>query len=392
MQPAARQPLICNYFQKVEKRNEQYFSAYLQIVRYPTQFADLPLLRTHERTAPAVPHQLKLSRRPPLNWISRHSNDRCSMDESADQQVPNPAPAAPSSALSADAVPVGTPLEWPIVDADGSLLFASGTVLATADEKAFLFKHFEPRRGDLADAAAQPAAVADTHAEPQTPLTLADMHVEIGALVGVRLQMGSGAPMHPCRIIGFAPNHSLFITPPLQQGRMLALGLGENIDIVAIASQAVFRFVCTVEAICRSPFDYVVLSRPGPIRRLRERKSIRVETHFAVRFGIGETGDTYDGLGVAKSLSALGMSLMAPWTLGAVGDRLRVAFRLGSAEMDTEIQTTAVIRNLQKSTGADSSSVHGLEFDQLEPAQQIALKVFVFDRQDDVQQWSHGFK
>ena len=140
MQPAARQPLICNYFQKVEKRNEQYFSACLQIVRYPTQFADLPRLRTHERTAPAVPHQLKLSRRPPLNWISRHSNDRCSMDESADQQVPNPAPAAPSSVLSADAVPVGTPLEWPIVDADGSLLFASATVLATADEKTFLFK------------------------------------------------------------------------------------------------------------------------------------------------------------------------------------------------------------------------------------------------------------
>lgn len=76
-----------------------------------------------------------------------------------------------------------------------------------------------------------------------------------------------------------------------------------------------FRFVCTVEAVCRSPFDYVVLSRPGPIRRLRERKSMRVQTHFAVRFGVGETGDTYDGLGVAKSLSALGMSLMAPWTL-----------------------------------------------------------------------------
>jgi c-di-GMP-binding flagellar brake protein YcgR len=83
---------------------------------------------------------------------------------------------------------------------------------------------------------------------------------------------------------------------------------------------------------------------------------------------------------------------MAPWALGAVGDRLRVAFRLRSEEMDTKIQTTAVIRNLQKSTGADTSSVHGLEFDQLEPAQQIALKVFVFDRQDDVQQWSHGFK
>ncbi|HEX7932742.1 MAG TPA: flagellar brake protein [Paraburkholderia sp.] len=315
------------------------------------------------------------------------------MDQPADQQFPHPSPV-----LTADAVPIGTALEWPIIDADGSLLFASGTVLATADERAFLFEHFQPRRGDLPDALAGQTDQPAPHAEAGSALSLADMHLEIGALIGIRQRLGSGAPMHPCRIIGFAPNHSLFVTPPLQQGRMLDLGLGENIEIVAIASQAVFRFVCTIDAICRSPFDYVVLSKPGPIRRLRERKSIRVQTHFAVRFGIGETGetgqtgDTHDGLGVAKSLSALGMSLMAPWSLGAVGERLRVAFRLKSAEMDTEIQTSAVIRNVHNSGGPGASSIHGLEFDQLEPVQQMAMKVFVFDRQEDVQQWSHGLK
>jgi c-di-GMP-binding flagellar brake protein YcgR len=309
------------------------------------------------------------------------------MDEPAGQQFPDPSPL-----LTADAVPLGTPLEWPVVDADGSLLFSAGTVLATADERAFLFQHFQPHRGDLPDALAQQAAQPKPHAEADNPLTIADMHLEIGALIGVRLQLGSGAPMHPCRIIGFAPNHSLFVTPPLQQGRVLALGLGENIEIVAIASHSVFRFVCTVEAVCRSPFDYVVLSKPGPIRRLRERKSIRVQTHLAVRFGIGETGDAYEGLGVAKSISALGMSLTAPWTLGAVGDRLRVAFRLQSGEMDSGVHTTAVIRNVQKGTGTSASSVHGLELDRLEPVQQMAMKVFVFDRQEDVQQWSHGLK
>ncbi|ASW00790.1 flagellar brake protein [Paraburkholderia aromaticivorans] len=314
------------------------------------------------------------------------------MDNPLEENVEENAPAAQTPALNPDHVPVGTALDWPIVDTDGTLLFAAGNILASPDERNFLFAHFHPQRGDLLDTATQPLPQPGTQADPATPLTLKDMHLEIGALIGVRPQLGSGAPMHPCRIIGFAPNHALFVTPPLHDGRMLPLGLGENIELVAIASHAVFRFVCTVEAICRSPFDYVVLSKPGVIRRLRERKSIRVRTHLAVRFGIGESGQSYEGLGLAKGISALGMSLAASWTLGAVGDRLRLAFRLKSKDLDTEIETTAVIRNVHIGKGPGEPSIHGLELDQLDATQQMAMKVFVFDRQDDVVYWSNGLK
>ncbi|NPT47505.1 flagellar brake protein [Paraburkholderia sp. 1N] len=295
----------------------------------------------------------------------------------------------PTPHLTLEAVPIGIPLDWPIADSDGTLLFAGGTILATTDERKFLFDNFHPHRGDLLDTATQQEPQSD---HPTDKPTLKDMHLTIGALIGVRSQLGSGAPMHPCRIIGFAPNHALFVTPPLHEGRILPLGLSENVEIVAIASHAVFRFVCTVEAVCRAPFDYVVLSKPGVIRRLRERKSIRVHAHLAVRFGIGETGDSYEGLGLAKSISADGMSLTASWTLGTVGERLRVAFCLKSAEQQTEIETTAVIRNVQKGNAPGEPSTHGLELDQLDVAQQMAMKVFVFDRQDDVQYWSNGLK
>ncbi|MFL9963815.1 flagellar brake protein [Paraburkholderia sediminicola] len=314
------------------------------------------------------------------------------MDNPVEEHVEENSPAALSPALSPVAVPVGTPLDWPIVDSDGTLLFASGTILATPNERDFLFGNFHPQRGDLLDSTVQPPSETAQPGDSSSPLTLRDMHLEIGALIGMRSQVGSGAPMHPCRIIGFAPNHALFVTPPLHGGRMLPLGLGENVEIVAIASHAVFRFVCTVEAICRAPFDYVVLSRPDMVRRLRERKSIRVRAHLAVRFGLGETGETYEGLGRAKGISALGMSLTASWTLGAVGERLRVAFRLKSADLDTEIVTSAIIRNVQKGSGPGEPSHHGLEFDRLDAAQQMAMKVYVFDRQDDVLYWSHGLK
>ena len=134
-----------------------------------------------------------------------------------------------------------------------------------------------------------------------------------------------------------------------------------------------------------------MLSKPGAIRRLRERKSVRVHTHLAVRSGIGETGESYDGLGLANGVSALGMSLTTPWTLGAVGERLRIAFRLNSAELDAGIETATVIRNVQKGASGEPS-IHGLQFDQLDSAQQMAMKVFVFDHQDDVSYWSNRLK
>ncbi|SDI28299.1 flagellar brake protein [Paraburkholderia phenazinium] len=292
------------------------------------------------------------------------------------------------AALTLDTVPVGTPLDWPIVDRDGALLFEAGAILVGIEERKFLFDNFSPHRGDLSENAAASGEAALRAPETADPLTVKDMHLTIGALIGLRQQIGSAAPMHPSRIIGFAPNEALFATPPLFEGKILPLNLGENVEIVAIASQAVFRFVCTVVAVCQLPFDYIVLSKPGVIRRLRERKSIRVRAHLAVRYGIGETGESYEGLGLAKGISALGMSLAASWPLGQVGDRLRVAFALKSKDLDTPIETTAVIRNIQKGA-AGEPAVHGLEFDQLDMAQQMAMKVFVFDRQDDVLYWTN---
>jgi c-di-GMP-binding flagellar brake protein YcgR len=298
----------------------------------------------------------------------------------------------PSALLAADAVPIGTPLEWPVVDSDGSLLFDRGAVVIGPEERRFLFAHFKPRRGDLhAEAENAASATADSHDadDEDTPLALKDTHLSIGALIGIRPQNASG-PMHPSRIIGFAPNQSVFVMPPHVDGRPLTLTIGENVEIVAIASQAVFRFVCTVDAVCHQPFDYVVLSRPGVIRRLRERKSIRVRARLPVRFGVNPHGDAYEGLGVMQTISALGMSFGTPWLVGKVGERLRVSFRLQSKDSDTLIETTAIVRNAQPASATDALATHGLEFEHLDAAQQLALKSYVFDRIDDISHWSNA--
>jgi hypothetical protein len=298
-----------------------------------------------------------------------------------------------SRQLSPDAVPVGTPLAFPLVDSDGTLLFERGAVVIGAEEHRFLFQHFKPQRGDLSATdegmAATPSAAK--LAESDT-LTLKEMHLTIGALIGVRSQVGMGAPMHPSRIIGFAPNESLFVTPPLVDGKPMQLAVGENVEIVAIASQAVFRFVCTVDSVCQVPFHYLVLSKPGVVRRLRERKSVRVRASLPLRFGIDADGTGYESLGLVQSVSAMGMSFAAPWTVGEVGKRIRVAFTLRSKDLETSIETTAIIRNVQAGSLPGDPTTHGIEFEKLDQVEQMALKVYVFDRIDDVIFWTSGPK
>lgn len=293
--------------------------------------------------------------------------------------------------LTPESLPLGQPLAWPVVDRDGTLLLARGTVLVNETERRFLFEHFAPQRGDLEapEAPQEESGQGGTDAAP----ALRDMHLTLGALMGLRSQMrGSSGPMHPCRLIGFAPNDMMFVTPPHVGGRMLELMPGENVDLVAIASQAVYRFVCSVEAICQAPLEYLILSKPAAVRRLRERKSIRVRAHIPVRYGLGEGGAGYEGIALARSISARGLSILAPWALGKVGERLRITFTVHSGEVVTPIETSAVIRNVHQEggpdAGTDAAATLGLELDQLSATEQMAMKVYVFDRHDDVLYWT----
>ncbi|CAM2188290.1 Flagellar brake protein YcgR [Paraburkholderia sacchari] len=295
---------------------------------------------------------------------------------------------APDAAsLTPADLPPGQPLEWPLVDHDGTLLLERGATLVGEMERDFLFRHFAPRRGDRTAPEAEDAFAHVKPQEQEAALTVRDLHLSIGASMGLRPQQGaSGAPMQPCKLIGFAPNESIFATLPYADGRPIALTPGENVEIVAIASQAVYRFVCTLHAIHHAPLGYLVLSEPAHIRLLRERKSIRVHAHFPVRFGIGAEG--YQGVALARGISALGLSLVAPWALGQVGERLRIAFSLRSGDLDTPIETSAVIRNVQQEDVTQCTL--GLELDSLTSAEQMAMKVYVFDRHDDVVYWSNS--
>jgi hypothetical protein len=266
------------------------------------------------------------------------------------------------------------------VDDSGVLLLDQGATLACVEEREFLFEHFRPWRGDLPVAATSTTSVLPPLTEPR-PMTVADMGLAIGMPLGVRPQLSGSHAMRSSRVIGLAPNHMLFITPPRQPREPLDLIYGEQVEVMAVSDLALSWCLCTVEAICSDPFRYVVLSAPGNIRRLRKRGTVRAQVRLPVRHGRSSTADSqYDGIGLAQDISASGMSLMTRGSLGSVGDRFRIAFRIKTGDLDICLRPVAIIRNVRDGMAVQGCTIHGLEFEGLEASEQIALKAFVLER------------
>jgi c-di-GMP-binding flagellar brake protein YcgR len=281
--------------------------------------------------------------------------------------------------LSPTDIPLSEPLDWPILDAGGALLFEIGTVVPDEASRIFLFQQFELHRATEAAAA---VAKGDEAARDE-PVTLEDIGLTIGGRVGLRGTGTTGSSMYASRVIGFSTprrngERSLFISQPLMTGfGALDLTRGEQVEMVALTGKGVFRFACTVDAISREPFNYAVLSAPGAIRRLRTRKFARMPTRLAARFAPQDDASGNFKLGRVSDISPYGMSLTVVAPAARVGDRLQLSFHFNTDGTDVQIDTIAIVRHVGETEGATNSAAYGLEFESLEPSQRIALKSFM---------------
>ncbi|KQR74017.1 pilus assembly protein PilZ [Burkholderia sp. Leaf177] len=290
--------------------------------------------------------------------------------------------------LALSDVPLGEPLAWPIVSADGALLLNAGAIIAGAAERAFLFAHFEPHRlEDSAQSLTRAAPALESSSSGAELLTLETIGLKIGARLGLR---GSAASaMYSSRVIGFSTpgpqrTRAVFITQPVMAGHEpLALSHGERVELVALGTRAVFQFACTVDAVCREPFSYLILSEPGAIRRLRARRFVRMVTRLPAHFSAIDSGQNdvpTNQLGLIRDISPFGMSLAVPEAQAKLGDRLRLSFRFNTDDTDVDIDCHAIVRHVHNADARSPDAVYGLEFETLEPSQRIALKSFMAEQ------------
>ena len=275
--------------------------------------------------------------------------------------------------LTPNDLPVGQPLPWSLLDGQGNLLLGSGKVLADGRDVALVFRHGSVCRPDpLPDDDAAP--VDAVPAQASGPLGL-----QVGTLLQIKAP-DDGGRAAASRLIGFI-DQGLFVSWPQFGGKDATFQAGEEVLLRGFTGRSIHSFRCTVTAVCRSPFRYLVLSVPTEVQQVPVRSSPRVQTRLAAQL-LHPDDDTASAprLAVLSDLSAGGALVQTAAPLPAPGTRLQLRFVLRTVGTDSEITVDAWARNPARDDGDAEFPAFGVAFDLLGEREAALLHCYIYEQ------------
>ncbi|WP_454720865.1 MULTISPECIES: flagellar brake protein [Cupriavidus] len=294
-------------------------------------------------------------------------------------------------ALTPDELPVGQPLPWSLLDESGNLVLGSGSVIPEDRDVALVFRH---------GAVCRPDSEPGEAAENERQASPGPFGLQVGTLLQIKNQ-GHVGRAAASRLIGFV-DQGMFVTWPQLGGKELQLQAGETVLLRGFSGHAILSFECTVTAVCRSPFRYLVLSAPAQMQQLPVRKATRVPTRLAAYLmdpagagegaaagGAGEGGEEGmqpprgsqpSRLVMLTDLSTGGAQIETVDTVPAPGTPVRLFFHLRTAALDSEIMVDGVARSATPISAASGFPVFGVAFDLLGERELTLLQCYIYEQ------------
>ncbi|MBI3478823.1 MAG: flagellar brake protein [Nitrosomonadales bacterium] len=287
---------------------------------------------------------------------------------------------------------VGQPLPWPLYDQQYNLLLFQGDAVRDNEHRAELLAKgaFHELSLETADHNNAPLStpgnpVQSQENEGDTGFTFDDMQLKVED----KLQLEPPAQLTRERIlvkvIGFLRGRSLLVTAPVAaNGVRLQLVEGENVVMRSFTGQKIFAFACSVEKVCKLPYEYLHLSFPTQIEGVVIRKAPRVKVHIITTVKESHPGPTESISAYLTDISASGASLDSKQQLGKKGEILNLEFKVNVHDMDVYLSVKGVIRAVLSGDTVDGLKAgitrHGIEFQKLQPNDQIILKSLIYQQ------------
>ena len=211
--------------------------------------------------------------------------------------------------------------------------------------------------------------------------------------VGARLQF---LPAHAGRkaalfstLIGYEPAKYIIAKIPYEKetGSFVPLKEGGEIRIRVFTGERIFSFVSIVDRVFRTMPHYVHLSYPHSVDVQRLRNSVRVEVDLPgfVRTTV-ESSEQILPVQLVN-ISVGGAGVLSTQRLGNVGNHVHLSFEILVQPGDhlANINTNALLRGENTVNSAaqrqPGTIFYGIQFDEMNPTQMIALQNFIYQRQ-----------
>jgi hypothetical protein len=288
---------------------------------------------------------------------------------------------------------IGKPLKSPIYDWHGKLLLDAGAVVASQSQLDALvsngFIHDASWDIELTQSRLAAPVIARTEKSRKQNSTVTPTEEPSGSkevitdMDDVRWYVGEvlylqladkPSVRYIVKLIGFVKNKTVFVTPPMLDGKFEFIRDGQTFIVRAFSGKNAYAFTAAAVKSVHSPHPYLHLSYPKQVRCTVVRQGARAEVKIIASVTAGDPERV--GAAALNDLSMGGASGVMKELIGKKGDAGRIKLKVQAAGQDEYLNLKMIMRSIATTEGGDGFK-YGFEFIELTPHERVVLSAFV---------------
>jgi c-di-GMP-binding flagellar brake protein YcgR len=217
------------------------------------------------------------------------------------------------------------------------------------------------------------------HEQAPKKAKFADMHFQVGQRVQLMLD-GPSEHKQYTSVIGWVENEFLMLRVPQEDGWIVHLREGMNVQVRLFSGLSIFTFKSRINTLLLNPRNYMLMSFPEEILETPMRSHLRVRASLPVEIVSSALAGHNLGDFHLHDISGGGTSVVGPHKLGEVDSqvKLRLRFDLQSTAKSEDAEMTGTIQNVElvhraNQTDSKPEYQHGIRFH--EPDARVVLLV-----------------
>ncbi|MCG6969673.1 MAG: flagellar brake protein [Gammaproteobacteria bacterium] len=214
-------------------------------------------------------------------------------------------------------------------------------------------------------------------------MTAKDLELDFGDVLQLQFLPEEKQNRHYVRVIGYWPNHSIMVTTPHVNGKVILVRESQRVAVRSMSGVNIIAFNGTVLRSCARPYPYLHISYPKELQTMALRKAQRVT--FS---GLAEVRETKPANNETpapvyqsrvEDMSTSGALLICEHNIGAIKTLISIRMNLQVAGQEERFATVAIIRNVKERNNEEGNVEYlfGVEFKVADRRDEILLHAFV---------------
>lgn len=276
-------------------------------------------------------------------------------------------------------VSVGKPLNWPLYDKFGRLLFNEGAQLVSIEQIQALCE-----KGLFREFSSAPITAKKENRKTDKPLVRKQMEElqSIKFAIGDTVQLqdfSSDKHRYFVKLIGFMNKKSVLLSHPRQGENLSFIKEGHAFLVRGFAGTKTYEFSSNVISVSLAPYPYLHLAFPAQVNTVNMRGAVRIKLKLVCSIDSSVTGLKFPA--IIDDMSISGARIHAVQAFGKVGDAVSVSLRLQVSDSNQVFLISSVIRNVQEEVDSQTGAkiiMHGMEFVQTMSVDLTVLQNFIY--------------